>query len=174
MIVRFSWLFLAIVALVLAGCGSPDFGPDSVKGILEGAPVSFPGEQVTLTQSQVDCGVKEDLWDPPDNHVARLTQKGRDLKFSDDVRLNDPDVSTPYVQINGAFPVQVADGVKLRDGNKGTKLAEVKIGVVITDDCFTAPLPVMGVKKGKFSPDAPVVFQFKGAGKEWSLDKLVH
>jgi hypothetical protein len=32
----------------------------------------------------------------------------------------------------------------------------------------------MGIHKGKFSPDAPVVFRFQGSGKDWTLDKLMH
>jgi len=163
-----------MMALVLAGCGSSEFGPESVKGILEGAPVALSGEQVTLTQGQLDCGVQSDLFDPPSGNMARLTQKGRDLKFSDDIRLGDPDINVPYTQVTGTFPVRVSQVVKLRDGDPGRKLAEVKLGVVINHECFGSPLRVMGIRKGKFTPDAPVVFQLKGVDKEWALDKLVH
>ncbi len=171
--IRFRFVLLGFT-LGLAGCGSSEFGPGSVKGLLEGAPLALSGEQVTLKQTQVDCGVQNELWDAPVDNVAKLTQKGRDLQFSDDVRLNDPDIRVPFTQVNGSFPVQVAQVLKLRSGDAGTKLADVKLSVVINHECFNTPLPMMGVRKGKFAPDAPVVFQLKGAGNEWSLDKLVH
>ena len=159
---------------ILAGCGSSEFDGGAIKGMLEGTPQSLTGEQVILTDRQVTCGAKNELWDPPSGNTARLQQKGRELHFSDDVRLNDPDVPQPYIQISGTFPVQVADVSKIRDTNGGTKLADVKLGVTIAHECFAGPLPLMGVRKGKFVSDAPVVFQFKGGGKEWALDKLVH
>ncbi len=166
--------FISILVLCLAGCAKPDFGPDSIRGMLEGSPITLSQEQVTLTQPQVECGVQAELWDPPSDHVAKLTQKGRDLKFSDDVRLDDPEIRQPYSQVSGPFSVSVSDVSKLRDTDNGMKLADVKLGVVITDDCFTKPLPLMGIHKGKFSPDAPVVFRFQGSGQDWTLDKLVH
>ncbi len=167
-------LLIAILTLGLAGCGSSDFDSDAAKAQLEGTPQKLSNEQVTLSDSQVDCGAKSELWDPPNGNVARLEQKGRDLKFTDDVRLNDPEIRVPYIQVSGTFPVQVSDVSKLREAGTGFKLADVRMGIVIAHECFAAPLPVMGVKKGKFTPEAPVVFRFQGAGKEWSLDKLMH
>jgi hypothetical protein len=163
-----------LLVICLSGCGSSEFGGDSIKGMLEGTPLNLTSEQVTLTDSQLECGAKNDLWDTPNGNVARLTQKGRDLKFTDDIRVNDPEIHAPYTQVSGTFPVSVSDVSKLRDDDRGMKLADVKIGVVITHECFTAPLPLMGVRKGKFTPEAPVVFRFQGSGKEWTLDKVVH
>jgi hypothetical protein len=178
MLLRMTFRFLpasiAILALWLSGCGTPEFGGDSIKGILEGTPLSLSSEQVSLSDSQIECGAKNDLWDPPNGNVARLTDKGRDLKFTDDVRLHDPEIHTPYTQVSGTFPVSVSDVSKIRDDDKGMKLADVKLGIVIAHECFPNPLPLMGVRKGKFTPDAPVVFRFQGSGKEWTLDKLVH
>jgi hypothetical protein len=165
---------IAILTVWLAACGTPDFDEGAVKAQLEGTPQNLSGEQVTLSDYQVTCGAKNDLWDPPNGNVARLSDKGRELKFSDDVRLNDPDIHTPYIQVSGTFPVQVAEVSKLRADGQGAKLADVRLGVVIANDCFPSPLPLMGVKKGKFTPEAPVVFRFQGSGKEWSLDKLAH
>jgi hypothetical protein len=163
-----------ILAVSLAGCGGPaEFEGDTVKAILEGSPLTLSNEQVVITDQQVACGAQNDLWLPPNGNVARLTQKGRDLKFTDDVRLNDPDVVKPYAQVNGKFSVQVFETPKVRDAN-GAKLADVKLGVIITNDCFAGPLPLMGIRKGKFSADAPVVFRFVGSGKEYSFDKLMH
>lgn len=164
----------AILAICLTGCSKPDFGVDTIKVMLEGSPLILSDEQVTLTFKQVECGVQEELWDPPSDHIAKLTQKGRDLKFSDDVRVEDPEIHVPFTQVTGSFPVSVSDVAKLRDTDDGMKLADVKLGVVINHDCFTAPLPLMGIHKGKFSPEAPVVFRFQGSGQDWTLDKLIH
>src|ERR1700722_1823736 len=162
---------IATLTLWLSACATPDFDEGAIKGQLEGAPQNLSGEQVTLTDQQLECGAKNELWDPPNGNVARLKQKGRDLKFSDDVRLNDPDIHRPYIQVSGSFPVAVSDVSKLRAEN-GYKLADVRLGITITNDCFTTPLPLMGVRKGKFTPEAPVVFRFQGSGKEGTLDKL--
>ncbi len=164
---------VAILILGLTACGGSSEG-DLLRGALESAPVDLSGEQVTLTQAQLECGAKSELWDPPSGNIAKLEQKGRDLKFNDDIRLSDPDIGLPYTQVTGALPVRVYDLSKIRDADNGKKLADVKLGVVINHECFAAPLPLMGVKKGKFAPDAPVVFRFQGSDKEWTLDKLVH
>jgi len=170
---RLLLVSIAILTLWLSACATPDFDEGAIKSQLEGGPQNLSGEQVTLTDAQLECGAKNELWDSPNGNVARLEQKGRDLKFSDDVRLNDPEIHRPYIQISGAFPVAVSDVSKLRDEG-GYKLADVRLGITITNDCFTTPLPLMGVRKGKFTPEAPVVFRFQGSGKEWTLDKLVH
>jgi len=164
---------IAIFTLWLTACGSAEFDEGAIKGQLESTPQNLSDEQVTLTDAQLECGAKNELWDPPNGNVARLAQKGRDLKFSDDVRLNDPEIRRPYIQVSGAFPVSVSDVSKLRDEN-GYKLADVRLGITIANDCFSTPLPLMGVRKGKFTPEAPVVFRFQGSGKEWTLDKLMH
>jgi hypothetical protein len=165
---------IAVVTLCLSGCGTPDFDEGAVKGQLEGAPQNLSNEQVVLNDGQLECGARNELWDTPNGNVARLEQKGRDLKFTDDVRLNDPEIRVPYIQVSGTFPVSVNDVSKLRDAGAGYKLADVKMGITIAHECFPTPLPLMGVRKGKFDPGAPVVFRFHGAGKEWSLDKLMH
>jgi hypothetical protein len=164
---------IAVLALWLSGCGNPGFDGEAIKNILEASPLTLSNEQVTLTGQQLECGVQNELWEPPNGNVARLTQKARDLKFTDDVRVVDPEIHQPYTQVNGKFPVQVSDVSKLRDVD-GMKLADVKLGVVITHECFTNPLPLMGIRKGKFTPEAPVVFRFQGSGKDWTLDKLMH
>jgi hypothetical protein len=165
---------IAILAVIgLSGCGTPGFDSGAVKGMLESAPLELSNEQVVLSDFQLECGTKNDLWDPPNGNVARLTQKGRDLHFTDDIRLNDPENHQPYTQVSGKFPVQVADVTKVRDTDGG-KLADVKLGIVVTHECFTTPLPLMGIRKGKFTPAAPVVFRFKGSDKEFTLDKLMH
>jgi len=165
---------IAILAVLgLSGCSSSGFDGDAVKGMLESTPLELSNEQVMLNENQVTCGAKNDLWDPPNGNVARLNQKGRDLHFTDDIRLNDPEIPQPYTQVSGRFSVQVADSSKIRD-TPGGKLVDVKLGIMVPHECFTSPLPLMGVRKGKFTPEAPVVFRFKGSDKEFTFDKLMH
>lgn len=173
MMSRILLVFITIVAAFLCGCAPPQFGEGTVSGILEGGPITLVNEQVLLSEQQLVCGAKDELWDPPSGNMARLTQRARDLKFNDDVRLNDLDIHQPYAQVSGTFAVKVHDVSKLRDDNGG-KLADVKLGVVIEHECFTTPLPLMGVRKGKFTPEAPVVFRFTGRDGAYTLDKLVH
>ena len=166
-------------SIVLFGCGSKeDFDGGKAKGILESAPINLEGEQVTLTPMQVDCGAQEDLWErptqfSPERSTARLDQKGRDLKFNDDVVI-EPN-RLPYVQVRGAVSLQVDDVSNIRDGDEtGTKLVDVKAGVKIQHTCFAMPLPIMGVKKGNFQPDTPASFLFRLRDDGWHVDKLVH
>jgi hypothetical protein len=173
MMLRILLASIATLTICLFGCSSPEFSVDTVKEILEGAPLNLTDEQARLTEGQVDCGARNELWDPPNGNVARLSQKGRDLKFTDDVRLNDPEIPGPYIQVSGAFPVTVTKVSKLRKDGKGN-LVDVRLGIIIKHECFTSPLPLMGIRKGKFTPDAAVVFRFLGSGQDWTLDKLMH
>ena len=178
---RDGWIIaLSSFALLSVACGSKEFNGEKVRSILEAQPVNLDGEQVSLTGNQVDCGVNNDLWDKPaqvsqERTTARLTQKGRDLKFNDDVVYQDPNYRQPYVQVRGALQLQVDDVPAIRDGDNGTKIAETKVGVKIDNTCFPTALPLMGIKKGNFNPDVPVLFQFRQAEDgTWKVDKLVH
>ena len=175
--VRLLIAALVGIFVVCAGCGSSEFNAEKVKSILEANPVTLDGEQVSLTPGQVDCGAQNDLWDPPAQvalgSAARLSAKGRELKFNDDVRM-EPNYRQPYVQVKGAFPLQVDTVVAIRDGSEpGTKVADVKAGIKIDHMCFQSPLPIMGVKKGNFREDTPPVFLFGNDGG-WRVEKLVH
>jgi len=172
-LLRISAPFLAF--LVLAGCGSNEF---SVNGTLEARPVQLDGEQLALDQSQVDCGVHDELWEitplGDTRAVARLTKKGRDLQFSDDVQIGDPAVGLPYVQIRGTFPVRVLQVGSVRDQDQYTKLADARIAVHIDNNCFQMSWPtLMGIKHGQFDPSTNPVFRFKMDG-EWMVDQIVH
>lgn len=173
--------FVASIGLALLSIGcSKEFNGEKVKAALEANPFTLDGEQVSLTGTQVDCGVDNDLWDKPaqvsqERITARLTQKGRDLKFNDDVVYQDPNYRQPYVQVRGAMNLQVDDVPNIRDGDNGTKIAETKVGVKIDHSCFPAALPLMGIKKGNFNPDTPVLFQFhQNEDGSWKVDKLIH
>src|SRR5436189_2107238 len=111
-----------------------------------------------LNKPQIDCGTNNDLWEPPqqfgeDRATAHLSPAGRALKFDDDVSVAEPGQNRPSVQVRGDFPLQVLEIVNTKDGDPGVKLVEVKLGITIQHSCFTTPLPVMGVRKGKFSQD---------------------
>jgi len=68
--------------------------------------------------------------------------------------------------------VQVADVTKIRDTD-GAKLAEVRLGSWSRMN-VSRRSSVDGSRKGKFTPEAPVVFRFKGSDKEFTFDKLMH
>ncbi len=164
-----------LACLVLAGCGGGEFDP---RGILESRPVQLDGEQVTLNQGQVECGAREDLWivSPmgEGRAIARLTQKGRDLQFSDEVQIGDPAIGVPYAQIHGSFPVTVMKMGSVHDEDAFTKLADAKVGVKINHPCFQDnPLLLMGVRHGQFDPSTNPVFRFK-LDQEWMADQVVH
>ncbi len=164
-----------LVFLALAGCGGGGFNPG---GILESHAVRLDGEQVVLDQGQVDCGAREDLWTVTSmgeaRALGRLTPKGRDLPFSDDVQIGDPAVGAPYVQIHGALPVKVVQIGSVRDEDEWTKLADAKVTVGINHSCFqTNPPALMGIRHGQFDASANPVFRFK-MDQEWTVDKVVH
>jgi hypothetical protein len=168
------------VCLVLVSCGNKEeFNGDVAKGILESNAVNLDGEQVTITGMQLDCGVQSDLWDAPaqvsqGRSTARLSAQGRQLNFSDDPAI-DADFRQPYVQVRGAFSLEVGDVQDVRDGEAaGTKLVAAKAGVKVQNPCFANALPIMGVKKGAFREDAPVAFLFRQKEDGWHLEKLVH
>jgi len=173
------FVVLIVLAVFCAGC-SKDFNGERVKSTLEAQPVNLDGEQVSLTGPQVECGVENELWERPsqvsqERTTARLSQKGRDLKFNDDVVYQDPNYRQPYVQVRGEFMLLVDDVPSIRDGDNGTKVVETKTLVKIQHSCFPNPLPLMGIKKGNFSPDTPVKFQFHmNEDGSWKVDQLVH
>jgi len=126
------------------------------------------------------------LWDAPSSiggaagaiggggrFVSRLQQKGRDLNFTDDVTSGDPDFGSPYTQVRGKFPLQLLQVVAIQDGDdKNTKIVQARVGIKVTHTCFDSPLPIMGIRKGKYSDDLPVTLQFDLDDNGWHLTKL--
>jgi len=107
--------------------------------------------------------------------VGHLTQKGRNLQFSDDVQIGDPGVGLPYAQIHGSFGVKVLQTATVRDDDPSTKIVEAKVAVKIDHKCFESTWPVlMGVRHGQFTPSANPVFRFKLDGEQWPFDQVVH
>jgi hypothetical protein len=168
------------LAMACAGCGPNDFNYGKVRGIIEGSPLHLDAEYVMLTQDQFKCGIAEDLWDPPDRTInlpgqtaiSHVQQKGRDLKFSDDVSIGDK--RYPYVQIRGDFSMSANEIVSDKDGpEENTRLVESKLAVNIQHACFHDPLPLMGVRKGQFTQDyLPVLFFRYNNG--WQIDHVAH
>ena len=164
-----------LACLVLTGCGSGEFDP---RGTLESRPVTLDGEQVVMNQGQVDCGARDDLWliNPlgEGRSVARLTQKGRDLQFSDEIEIGDPVVGLPYTQIHGSFPVKVMKIGSVTDQDAFTKLVDAKVGVKINHHCFQDDPPIlMGIRHGQFDQSTRPVFRFK-LDEQWLVDQVVH
>ena len=170
------------LAVVLSGCRpSSDFSEDIARGSIEYGKMNLEGEQVTLTDPQIQCGVQTELWDSPttlsaDHTTAHLTSKARDLKFNDDVIIHDPSSRVAYVQVRGEFPLQADSIVSIKDGeDKNSKLVEAKVSIKIDNACFPNSLPLMGVRHGNFSADSPVVFHMHfDESVGWRVDKLVH
>ena len=175
------WLLAAVFGLCLAcvGCGSKDeFDGGVAKSILEASAIQLDGEQVTLTLTQLDCGVQSELWEPAaqvsqDRSTARLTSKGRELNFGDSPAI-EPTFRQPYVQVRGPFSLEVDEVSGVRDGEADTKVVDAKVGIKLQHACFQNPLPMMGVKHGEFREGTPVSFQFRKSDDGWRLDKIVH
>lgn len=168
------------LALTCAGCGEGDFNWGKVQHIIESNPVHIDAEYVMLSSDILECGVQEDLWDPPpplkglpgEHAFARLTDKARSLKFSDDVSIGD--MRQPYAQVRGDFNLLSLDIKGDRDGpEKDTRLVEVKLGIKIDHTCFPNPLWVMGVHKGNFTQDYVPVLLFR-YDNGWQLDRIMH
>jgi hypothetical protein len=170
------------LAVSLCGCRpSSEFNEDTARGAIESGKMNLEGEQATVSDSQIQCGVQSELWDPPtslspDHTTAHLTSKARALKFNDDVIIKDPSSRVAYVQVRGEFPLQVDSIVTIKDGeDKSAKVVEAKASIKIDDPCFQSALPLMGVRHGNFSADSPVVFHIHfDESSGWHVDKLVH
>ena len=143
-------------------------------------PIQLDREQVSISYEQVVCGVKNELWEGDSAETAqfqssyRLTQKGRDLLFSDDVYPNGAGYLTPYTQVRGKFSLQLGQVVAISNASDGGKLVQAKLAVKIPHPCFAAPLPIMGVRKGKFAPDAETILKYEEDENGWLLTGLVH
>lgn len=167
-----------LAALTCASCGVKDFDDGLAQQQAELQPVTLDPEQLVLTDRQVDCGAQNDLWEAPvdsgDHKIARLMQKGRDLKFYDDIIVGDPTLGS-YAQVRGDFMINLTPPFEIKDGAQGIKLVNGKAGAVIMQSCFAGmPLPIMGIRKGQFLPDAPVHLQYRQDGNNWRFDKILH
>lgn len=170
---------LACFALITTGCVQKEFQDVKAQNIMSSNPIHLDAEEVSLNQSQIECGVQADLWEPPvqssqDHSTARLSQAGRDLHFGDDVIVAEPGFHQPHVQVRGDFMMQLADGPSIREDGPDGRYAEGKLYVLIPHNCFQDPLPLLGVRKGNFSQDANPIVHFKLLDDGWHFDRIVH
>jgi hypothetical protein len=177
---RLAGIGSLVLAILCVGCGAGDFNWGKAKGIIEGSPVRLDAEYVMLDQNALDCGVQEGLWDawtplkgvPGEHTTARITDKARSLKFSDDVIIGE--MRQPYVQIRGDFNLIALDIKSDRDGpEQGSKIVEVKTGVKIDHTCFPNPLVLMGVRKGNFTQDSNPLLVFR-LDNGWQFERVMH
>jgi hypothetical protein len=178
---RFAFLIVTpILSVMLVGCSrAPDvFDEGKVYEVTSGQTIKLESEQVSLRPEDVNCGVDNDLFDPPtavaSRTVAHLTQKGRDLGFSDDVTVSEAGYNLPYTQVRGIFPVEFRKVVGIRDVSQGEKTVEALAGIRINHSCFAAPLTIMGVRHGAIDQKAPAAFAFAMNNGNWQLDHILH
>ncbi len=173
-------LLAGTLATILAGCGDPNVFDEGVaKGVAEAEPFQLDSEQVSMNPAQVACGASEDLWEAPSNSgqhsLSHLEQKGRDLNLTDDVYAGDSEYPNPYTQVRGKFALQLDQVISIKDGeDKDTKIVQAKLGVKIADPCFTTPLAIMGIRKGKYAADLPVTLRYERYDTGWHLVKILH
>ncbi len=106
--------------------------------------------------------------------VARLLAAGKALHFDDDVVASEPGYRQPYVQIRGDFMLQLGDIANIKDEGSDVKEVEGKLAAIIPNACFPDPLPILGVRKGRFSQDANPVMEFHLLNDGWHFTKMVH
>jgi hypothetical protein len=172
-------IFIAGVLCVLATACGHEFDGEAIQ-MGAGKLVELDREQVSMSYEQLVCGIKNELWEGDSTESGqpqtsyRLTQKGRDLQFSDDVYPNGASLSTPYTQVRGKFRLQLGQVTAITNGSDHAKLVQAKLSVKIPHPCFATALPIMGVRKGKFAPDAAPVLKYEEDESGWQLTELVH
>jgi hypothetical protein len=178
-ILRLSAVAVVCLSVWATGCVQKEFQPEKAQGIMGVAPIRMDAEQVMLTFQQVECGVTSDLWEAPgplmlERSVARILAAGKELHFDDDVIVNEPGYRQPYVQIRGDFMMQLGDVNSIKEEGSDGRLVDGKLFVIIPHTCFADPLPVLGVRKGKFSEDVNPLLEFRLLNDGWHFSKLAH
>ena len=169
----------AALGALLCGCGNSSFDEGRVAGVIKERPFNLESEEVSLTQGQVDCGVENNLWDAPveapGRSVARLTQKARDLNFTDDVSINEAGYSQPHAQMRGNVTLAITQTLSIADGKEqGTKIVQAQIQVMVPHSCFPAPLPIMGIRRGRPAQGLAPTVEFDYTNDGWRLEKFIH
>jgi hypothetical protein len=176
----YSTLLAGILCVLSTGCGDPDaFNDGVVKGAAQAEPFQLDSEQVSISPTQLACGVNDELWDAPtagaDRSISHLQQKGRDLNFSDDVSSGESGYASPYTQVRGKFPLQLDQVISIKDGeDKYTKIVQAKVGIKVAEPCFDTPLYIMGLHKGQYRDDLPATLRYERYGEGWHLTKIIH
>jgi hypothetical protein len=174
---RYMWV--VGLCVVLTGCSPGSFDFSMIQYMIEVSPIALDGEQIMVTEGQIECGVQSELWDRqqlgPNRAVARLNQPGRDLHFGDDVVMGEVGMHSPYVQVRGTFQLRMSDFGNVRADGEKFKLVDVRVGVEIPQTCFQSPLPqLMAVRRGRFTQDAMPTFRFRLEGNSWVFDRIQH
>ena len=173
-----SKVLLFPLALILSGCASADFSKNTAKSVLEANPVQLNGEQLLLSDEQLACGDREELWHLTQlgsgRAVGRLTDAGRALQLSDDVRVGEAGSVGPTVQVTGKFALRALQVPSLQDEGKRSKVVEAKTVVVVKHACFKQPLPtLLGIRRGVFTATANPIFRLR-LRENWAVEELLH
>ena len=169
----------AVLSVLLCGCGRNSFDEGKVVQVATERPFNLESEEVTLTNAQIGCGVENELWDSPvevpDRMVARLTQKARDLNFTDDISINEAGYSLPHTQMRGKVALAANQVLSIADGQEqGTKIVQAQIQVIVPHPCFPAPLPIMGFKRSRPTQGLAPTVEFDYTNDGWRLEKFIH
>jgi len=166
---------------VLTGCARDNANVALDAGRVtatSGQPVKFESEQVSVTYDQVNCGVKNGLFEEPSassgRKIAALTERARQLGFTDDVSIEETGHERPYTQVRGTFPVVFRQVVNIADEPKGAKRVEAWAGLKIDHFCFPGPLQIMGVRRGALTEAWPAAFEFAKNEEGWHLIQILH
>jgi len=173
-----STILPVLLAFALGGCASPEFDKNTAKGVLEANPVQLNSEQLLLSAEQLTCGDKEDLWHLTSlgggRTVGRLSDTGRALQFSDDVRLGDAGAGGT-VQVTGKFTLRALQVPSLKDEGTRSKLVEARTVVVVNHKCFQETSPtLLGVRRGEFTAAANPMFRLRLRQEDWTVEELLH
>jgi hypothetical protein len=174
----FEFLAALTLCFFMVACSS-DLDENTIRPRAEGKQIQLDSEQVSLTSNQVDCGIKEELWEEASSDGGqqtryRLTQKGRELQFSDDIYSSGPGYPTPYAQVRGKFYLQMNQVVGVTAGENGSKLIQAKLAVKIPHECFAAPLPLMAIRKGAFTLDGVPRLKYENTEDGWQPTEFLH
>lgn len=169
----------AIALLALTGCAPVGFNEGRAMQVAYGQLLDFQSEQVSLSNATLGCAVDNGLFLAPatfgSRTLARLTDAGRALGFSDDVSVDEPGYNSPYTQVRGKFPVEFTQVVKITDVQKGVKRVEARAGLRIAHECFGETLQLMGIRNGVIAQKNPAAFEFDEYGEEdWRLISVLH
>jgi len=169
----------AVLSVFLCGCNRNSLDEGKVVQVATERPFNLESEEVSLTNAQVGCGVENELWDSPvdvpGRSVARLTQKARDLNFTDDVSINEPGYSQPHAQMRGNVALAATQVLSIADGKEqGTKIVQAQIQVMVSHPCFPAPLPIMGFRRSRPAQGLAPTMEFDYTNDGWRLERFIH
>jgi hypothetical protein len=169
-------LIALLAALCCTACGNKDFDENGAVGLARVKAIKLDGEQVVLSEKQIACGVLNELWEEPngDRKTVPILAKGQALNFYGDVVVDDGALGS-HTQVRGDFTLEPVLPLNIREPKEGVKLVTGRAGVNVMQSCFAnSPLPLMGVRHGEFSPDAPVQMRYIFNGKDWEIDAVLH